>query len=112
MLRVLLLGELVGESSGRRVEWSGSWRARSLLAWLALNPGSHPRADIAARFWPDLLASSARTSRRNGLWALRRALVRDATAIVATRDRVGLEAGWIDATAFAAHVATGELEDA
>jgi DNA-binding SARP family transcriptional activator len=113
MLRVLLLGELVVESSGRRVELSGSWRARSLLAWLALNPGSHPRGDIAARFWPDVLDSSARTSLRNGLWALRRALGPDAAdAIVATRDRVGLQGAWIDATAFAGHVRAGELQEA
>src|SRR3954468_11465147 len=112
MLRVLLLGELVVESSGRRVELSGSWRARSLLAWLALTPGSHPRGDIAARFWPDVLDSSARTSLRNGLWALRRALGPDAAALVATRDRVGLEPGWLDTTAFAEHVEAGELDEA
>src|SRR3954470_21868075 len=116
MLRVLLLGELVVESSGRRVELSGSWRARSLLAWLALNPGSHPRGDVAARFWPDVLDSSARASLRNGLWALRRSLGADEGAtLVATRDRVGLQGPprvWQDAAAFDEHLAAGRLEDA
>src|SRR4051812_49931369 len=111
MLRVHLLGELVVEASGRPVALTGSWRARSLLAWLALNPGSHPRADVAARFWPDVLDSSARTSLRNGLWALRRALGPEAAALVATRERVGLEAGWLDVDAFAEHVEAGRLDD-
>jgi DNA-binding SARP family transcriptional activator len=41
MLRIRLLGELAVETSSGPIELSGSWRARSLLAWLALNPGSH-----------------------------------------------------------------------
>jgi DNA-binding SARP family transcriptional activator len=116
MLRVRVLGELIVESSGRRIELAGSWRARSVLAWLALNPGSHPRGDLATRFWPDVLDSSARASLRNGLWALRRALGDEAgSALVATRDRVGLQGPpdvWVDATAFAEHVAAGRLDDA
>jgi DNA-binding SARP family transcriptional activator len=115
MLRVRVLGELVVESSGRPVELTGSWRARSLLAWLALNPGSHPRGDVAARFWPDVLDSSARTSLRNGLWAMRRALGEDAAALVATRDRVGLEGPpsvWLDAVAFGEQLEAGRLDDA
>jgi DNA-binding SARP family transcriptional activator len=116
MLRVCVLGELSVESSGRQVEPSGSWRARSLLAWFALNPGAHPRGDVASRFWPDVLDSSARASLRNALWALRRSLgdVAD-DALIATRDRVGLAGPpkvWVDATAFREHVAAGELEEA
>src|SRR4051794_28701463 len=116
MLHVHVLGELVVESSGRTIELTGSWRARSLLAWLALNPGTHPRGDVAARFWPDILDSSARASLRNALWALRRAPDPDAAdALVATRDRVGLAGPpgvWTDASAFAEHVAAGRLDDA
>ena len=74
MLRIRVLGELSVETSGRQIELSGSWRARSLLAWFALNPGAHRRGDVASRFWPDILDSSARASLRNALWALRRAL--------------------------------------
>jgi DNA-binding SARP family transcriptional activator len=116
MLRICVLGELSVESSGRQIGLTGSWRARSLLAWLALNPGAHPRGDVASRFWPDVLESSARASLRNALWALRRALGNEADGtLIATRDRVGLEGPpnvWVDATAFRAHVAAGELEEA
>jgi DNA-binding SARP family transcriptional activator len=116
MLRVKVLGELVVESSGRPIELTGSWRARSLLAWLALHPGSHPRGDVAARFWPDVLDSSARASLRNGLWALRRALgPESAGALIATRERVGLgesPAVWLDVAAFGEHLAAGRLDEA
>ena len=39
-----------------------------------LHPGAHPRGELAARFWPDVLDSSARASLRSAVWALRRAL--------------------------------------
>jgi DNA-binding SARP family transcriptional activator len=116
MLRICVLGELSIESSGRQIEPGGSWRARSLLAWFALNPGAHPRGEVASRFWPDVLDSSARASLRNALWALRRALADDAErALIATRDRVGLAEPpdvWVDVTVFREHVAAGEFEEA
>ena len=116
MLRIRVLGELSVESSGRQIELSGSWRARSVLAWFALNPGAHLRGAVASRFWPDVLDSSARASLRNALWALRRALGDQADgALIATRDRVGLAGPpnvWVDAIAFRDHVAAGELEEA
>jgi DNA-binding SARP family transcriptional activator len=116
MLRICVLGELTVETSGRQIELSGSWRGRSLLAWFALNPGPHPRGDVASRFWPDVLDSSARASLRNALWALRRTLGDQAYgALIATRERVGLEGPpnvWVDVAAFREHVAAGELEEA
>lgn len=116
MVRICVLGELVVEAAGRPVEITGSWRARSLLAWLALHPGEHPRGDLAARFWPDILDSSARASLRTSLWALRRALGEGAaTALIATRERIGLAgppAVWIDATAFAEHLSAGRFHEA
>ena len=116
MLRVHLLGELVVESGGRPIELAGSWRARSLLAWLALSPGGHPRSEVAAQFWPEVLDSSARASLRNALWALRRALgPESAQALVATRDRVelvGAPHAWVDTNAFGEHMAAGRLEEA
>ena len=113
MLRICVLGELSIESSGRQIDPGGSWRARSLLAWLALNPGAHPRGEVASRFWPDVLDSSARASLRNALWALRRALADEADRVlIATRERVGLAEVWDDATAFREHVAAGRLEEA
>src|SRR5579875_1142901 len=99
MLRIRLLGELAVETSSGTIELSGSWHARSLLAWLALNPGSHQRADVAARFWPEVLDSSARASLRNAIWEIRRSLGGEARgALLATRERVGLDGRgvWID----------------
>ena len=116
MLRICVLGELSIEGSSRQIEPGGSWRARSLLAWFALNPGAHPRGEVASRFWPDVLDSSARASLRNALWALRRALADEAdSALIATRDRVGLAGPpevWVDATAFREHVAAEAFEEA
>jgi DNA-binding SARP family transcriptional activator len=114
MLRIRVLGELLVEGSDGPVDVTGSWRARSLLAWLALHPGEHPRADVAARFWPDVLDSSARASLRNAVWALRRAVAEDA-ALVATRTHVGLAGPpvvWVDAAAFDACVAEDRLDAA
>src|SRR5215218_9710224 len=93
MVRVRLVGEVAVEIDGdARALPPG--RPLSLLGWLALNPGLHPRTDVAPRFWPDVLDESARASLRSALWALRRPL---GDALVATRDRVGLAAdAWVD----------------
>lgn len=115
MLRIRLLGELAVETSSGPIELSGSWRGRSLLAWLALNPGSHQRAEVAARFWPEVLDSSARASLRNAIWAIRRSLGNEASQVVlATRERVELAGAgiWIDAAAFRDHKDHGRLEQA
>lgn len=116
MLRVRLLGGLALELDGERLDPPASRRARSLLAWLALNPGAHPRSQLAARFWPDVLDSSARASLRTALHELRRAL-RDAGArhVIATRERVSLDGGadlWVDARAFEELAVTDRLEEA
>lgn len=115
MLRIRLLGELAVETSKGPVELGGSWRARSLLAWLAVNPGSHQRADVAARFWPEVLDSSARASLRNAIWAIRRSLGAEAgKALLTTRDRVGLDSPrlWVDATAFRDLIEHERLDEA
>lgn len=115
MLRVRLLGGLTVEIDGREVEVPGSWRARPLLGWLALHPGSHRRSEVAARFWPDILDTSARASLRTSLWALRRVLGPSADALIATRERVGLSAGasvWIDTSAFSELLGADRLEEA
>jgi DNA-binding SARP family transcriptional activator len=114
MLQIRLLGELRVETSSGPIELTGSWRARSLLAWLALNPGSHQRADVAGRFWPQVLDSSARASLRNAIWAIRRSLDTEAEALVATRDRVGFggHGVWIDVVAFRDHIEHDRLRAA
>src|SRR5438046_4550562 len=91
MLRVRLFGDMAVEVDGSPVPPPESGRARALLAWLALNPGMHARGQLAARFWPDVLDSSARASLRSAMWSLRRALGDDGEPyLVATRDRVGV----------------------
>src|SRR3954449_6272750 len=91
MLRVSLLGELQAEVEDRPVTAPASRRAWSLLGWLALHPGEHPRSAVAAGFWPDVLDSSARASLRSATWALRQALGPDGQdAVTGGRDRIGL----------------------
>src|SRR4051794_41523075 len=112
MVRVELLGELTVRAGGRTIEPPRSRRAWSLLAWLALHPGEHPRGDVAARFWPDVLDASARASLRSAAWALRRSLG-DADVLVATRDRIGLDGDvWVDVRAFDELVGAGNAEEA
>src|SRR4051812_20883027 len=96
MLRVHLAGSLRLESGGREIPTPRSRRARGLLAYLAAHPGPHARGELAARFWPDVLDESARTSLRAALTELRQALGPDAAALVATRDAVALEGVWVD----------------
>src|SRR5436309_712079 len=112
MLRVRLLGEMGLEADGRPIPLPESGRARALLAWLALNPGMHPRGKLASLFWPDVLDSSARASLRSAMWALRRALGDSECHLVATRDRVGLEDVEVDVREVDALVEKGELEPA
>ena len=110
MLRVCLLGELQAEVDGAAVAMPASRRAWALLAWLALHPGEHPRGAVAARFWPDVLDSSARASLRSALWELRRVLADD-DALTAGRDRIALRCD-TDLAEFDAHVVAGRLEAA
>jgi len=113
MLRVRLLGELAIESDGERCEPPAPAKARGLLAWLALHPGTHSRSEVAGTFWPDVLEESARASLRTALSAVRRSLGGAADAhLLATRESVGLQDAWVDALAFAELVAAGRLEDA
>jgi hypothetical protein len=96
MLRVRLAGGLALESDGREIPLPASRRARALLAYLAAYPGAHARAELAARFWPDVLDESARTSLRAALSELRRALGPEAERLVATRETVALDGAWVD----------------
>jgi DNA-binding SARP family transcriptional activator/Tfp pilus assembly protein PilF len=112
MVHVRLLGELEVEAGGKRIEPPASRRAWSLLAWLALHPGEHPRSTVAAAFWPDVLDSSARASLRSAAWALRRALGPAADgALTGGRDRIGLDCE-TDLRRFEEAVAAGLLADA
>ena len=114
MVRFWVLGRFAIEADRVVVEPPRSSRARSLLAWLVLHPGPHPRSRLAARFWPEVLDSSARASLRVALSELRAALGSTADCFTADRSQVGLVADrvWVDALAFAELEARGELEAA
>lgn len=116
MLRVKLLGEMALEVDGEHLELPVSRRARSLLGVLALERRTHPRGQLAARFWPDVLDESARTSLRSALSALRRPLGANADRyLLTTRDAVALagpDEVWTDVGEFEQFVAAGRFEDA
>ncbi len=114
VLRIRLLGELEVSVGGTTLPPPASRRAWALLGWLAVHPGAHPRGELAARFWPDVLDSSARASLRSAVWSLRRALGPGADALEATRERVGLrpQAVEVDLRRFETLVDAGRLEEA
>ena len=114
MLRIHAVGGFWVEVDGRERTSPALDRATSLLAWLALNPGTHRRSVVAARFWPEVLDESARASLRSALWSLRRQLGEDANgALVATRDRVGLSDDvWVDVAEADRLRSAGRLEEA
>jgi DNA-binding SARP family transcriptional activator/tetratricopeptide (TPR) repeat protein len=115
MLRVRLFGAFALESEGVALPMPERRRACALLGWLALHHGMHPRSEVAGRFWPDVLDSSARKSLRTELVAVRRALgAAGEGVLVATRDTVGLvgDGVCVDAREFARLVREGRLEEA
>src|SRR4051794_37002847 len=115
MLRVRLFGAFALESEGIALPMPERRRACALLGWLALHPGVHPRSEVAGRFWPDVLDSSARKSLRTELVAVRRALgSAGESVLVATRDTVGLVGDdvFVDAREFERLVRDGRLREA
>jgi DNA-binding SARP family transcriptional activator len=85
VLRVRLLGTLEVELDGAVTETPPSQRPWAVFAYLALTPRLVSRAELASRFWPDVLDQSARASLRSAVWALRRRL---GEALVVDRERV------------------------
>lgn len=71
MLRARLFGGMSVEVDGRPLPPIPGLKPRSLLAYLLLHPGTHPRSRLAGRFWPDVLETSARASLRSALWTVR-----------------------------------------
>src|SRR3954462_445040 len=110
MLRVRVLGGLSLEAGGPPPALPASRPARELLAWLALHPGPHPRLELAMRFWPDVLESSARESLRTTLHELRRAVGDE--RLVVDRETVGLAPAWVDALEVERLAAAGRAEEA
>ena len=114
MVRFLVLGQFAIELDGESVEPPAGRRARSLLAWLVLHPGLHPRSRLAARFWPDVLDASARASLRVALSELRAALGPAVACLIGDRNHAGIasERVWVDALAFEQLADDGKLEAA
>src|SRR3954469_4263849 len=115
MLRVRVFGAFALESEGVALPMPERRRAVSLLGWLAVHPGTHPRSEVAGRFWPDVLDSSARKSLRTELVAVRHALGSAGEgALVATRDMVGLvgDGVRVDAREFERLVGDARLQEA
>ncbi len=92
MLSARLFGEFRVEMDGQAMPSTSGLRPRSLLAYLLLHPGPHPRARLAGRFWPDVLDTSARASLRSALWAVREGLDRVGAGayLAAGRTHVGI----------------------
>jgi DNA-binding SARP family transcriptional activator len=114
MLEVRLAGGLHLRSGGGELPPPASRRARGLVAYLALNPGPQSRAQLAARFWPDVLDESARASLRVALTELRQALGPAAIYLSATRDTVALDGADlnVDTRAFQHALEAGDPERA
>lgn len=90
IMRICLLGTLEVYREGSKLTLPHGNRLRTLLAWLALYPGPHPRARLAARFWPEVPDSCARASLRSAVWTLRGTLGPWSACLVADRACVGL----------------------
>jgi DNA-binding SARP family transcriptional activator len=114
MLRLTLIGGLQIEVDGEDRTPPRVDRPAALLAWLALTPGTHARGSVAARFWPDVLDSSALASLRSATWSLRRLLGPQAAVLAATRDRIGLdgESLWVDVREVDGLIAAGRDDEA
>jgi DNA-binding SARP family transcriptional activator/tetratricopeptide (TPR) repeat protein len=92
MLHARLFGPLRVTVAGKAAPDVPGLRPRSVLAWLLMHPGLHPREAVAARFWPDVLDTSARGSLRSALWVVRASLeaVDGDGYLVGDRDRIGM----------------------
>src|ERR1039458_389446 len=90
IVHICLLGRLETYREGSKLALPHGNRLRALLAWLALYPGPHPRARLAARFWPDVPDSCARASLRSAVWTLRGTLGPASACLAADRACVGL----------------------
>jgi DNA-binding SARP family transcriptional activator len=113
MLRIRLLGALELEADGRKIEPPSGRPARGLLSWLALHPGMYARSRVAGALWPDVLDATARASLRGALTALRAALGPAASAVVATRDQIGLAPEvWVDTVELDELIACGRFAEA
>ena len=88
MLRLELLGPFAMSREGPLI--LRNKKAQALLAFLALNPGSHPRERLSALLWPDSSEEAARQSLRQCVSTLRRNVAD--LPLSADHDLLGLDA--------------------
>jgi DNA-binding SARP family transcriptional activator len=92
-LRLSLLGAAEAALDGRRIVFRTK-KALALLAYLAVDPGPHPRERLADLLWPQSDVVDARASLRTALNYMRQALGLSADAVItATRESLGLRPG-------------------
>lgn len=90
---------MAADLDGAPLTMPTSERARALIAWLALHPGTHPRALVAGALWPGATQDRALANLRTAIWATHQAWGPAAERVLATRSGVGLETEdlWVDA---------------
>jgi DNA-binding SARP family transcriptional activator len=112
MLEVRLFGPFELRSDGTPVTLTSS-RAQSLLAYLALRPGTPQRRDkVAFLLWPDSTDGQARTNLRHVLHTLRGAIPDAQGHLEATAQTLSLHDVTADVTAFDEALAEGALRRA
>jgi len=114
-VRLELLGGFRARDEAGQELAIGSRKAQALLAFLALSPGKpQPREKLTSLLWSDRGEAQARSSLRQALSTLRRALPEsDPPILRAQRDSVWLdpEAVEVDAVTLERLVGSGEPED-
>jgi DNA-binding SARP family transcriptional activator len=89
-IRLNLLGPAEGSFGGRLIAFR-TRKSLALLAFLALEPGPHPRERLADLLWPEADVADARASLRTALNYLRHGLGPAAdSVIIATRESLGV----------------------
>src|SRR5260370_23915710 len=92
-LRLSLLGAAEAALDGRPIVFRTK-KALALLAYLALDPGPHPRERLADLLWPQSDVAEARASLRTAFNYVRQGLGPAADpVIVATREALGVRFG-------------------
>jgi DNA-binding SARP family transcriptional activator len=89
-IRLNVLGAAEASLGGRLIAFR-TRKSLVLLAFLALDPGPHPREELADLLWPEADVVDARSSLRTALNYLRHALGPAADSIIiATRESLGV----------------------
>jgi DNA-binding SARP family transcriptional activator len=92
-LRLSLLGAAEATGDGRPIVFRTK-KALALLAYLAVDPGPHPRERLADLLWPEVDVVDARASLRTALNYMRRALGPSADEVItATHESLGVRPG-------------------